>query len=168
MSKRGTNSAKFIGGKDWKNGHTGNDINKKLQLLRNKNRNKLLNDKFNNASISFNIPHDDIAFSNVRHQIRKEENKNKQALFFKNITAFKDFSAKNAIEFSIEKYFDEKYYLKDFSGVLDSEYGLLNLSIKELMEIKLKTKSIKRETGINAYRAKAHIEFLIFQKSRQV
>jgi len=164
MSKRGSKSTKFIGGKDWKNGRASNDLNKKLTTLRKINRGKLLLEKFNEAIDAFGLTPKSIIVSEVKNQILTMENKDKQVLFFKNIKLFKDFSSRNNLEFTIDNYLNNKFYLKDYSGILDKEFGFSNLSREELMEMQFNHQKIKIKTysSLKRYVIRAHIDFLLF------
>lgn len=53
MSKRGTNSAKFIGGKDWKNGHIKSTLKAHLKAVQKKNKKEYLKEAFNPEAVAF-------------------------------------------------------------------------------------------------------------------
>ena len=53
MSKRGSKSAKFIGGADWKNGSKGNNLKSHLKAVKKRSEQKILDEQFNEVILEF-------------------------------------------------------------------------------------------------------------------
>ena len=138
MSKRGTNSAKFIGGKDWKNGHVKSTLKAHLKEVRTKKKKEQLNTEFEAVAGQFGYSENAPYLKQYRKCFVNLTNSFNQKLFLKNVVAFKQFCDDKDIDYTIENYVDNKYYLKDYTGkVEDMSFSLKGLDKNQLVDKQL-------------------------------
>ncbi|MFD0797209.1 hypothetical protein ACFQZJ_07045 [Maribacter chungangensis] len=168
MSKRGTLSAKFIGGKSWEVGHTRNDLPKRLKKMKEQSKTSYLLDQFDQVATSFGLSGRNSLLQACRKKFVNDLNDIKQRLFLENIDRFKSFAEANGLEFTLVNYFENKYYLKDYTGIVQElGFNFDGLKRKELIEeqVEIRKLPISEEQKQVIF---SQLDFLINNSERKI
>ncbi|MBT8252539.1 MAG: hypothetical protein HKN99_05665 [Winogradskyella sp.] len=167
MSKRGSKSAKFIGGKTWsvykKGGNVRNNFKKGLEnVKRNVARIKWEN-KYDDLCAEFNI----LSADNINYELYKKPFSNglstkEKLIALSNLESFKQYCEKSKLEFNLENFIGNLYCLRDYDGAFVELFGVDPNQIasnSELIDLEIKVKNSRLDRDNKAL-LRAHIKYL--------